>query len=51
MVNLKEKTPYFYELAFKMAEYLEDDQFVKTLLDTFIIRMKEFSTISLHSFI
>ena len=50
VINLREKNYYYYELGYKLQEYLEDDEkeIEQTIKHTFLKRIKEFSRISYH---
>jgi len=40
VINLREKTPFYYEIGMKLCEYIEDDTLVPTLSGVFLDRAK-----------
>lgn len=47
VVNLRDKSLYYYEVGLKIIDYL-DSQVIPTLLSVFLTRIKEFANISFH---
>lgn len=48
VVNLRDKTPYYYENGLKLIEHIEDSELIPTLAGVFLTRIKEFVNISYH---
>ncbi|KAL4472859.1 hypothetical protein ABPG72_020593 [Tetrahymena utriculariae] len=46
VINLREKSNYFYEFGLKMAEYLEDPKLIDILICVFLKRAKQFAKLS-----
>ena len=48
VVNLRDKTSYFYEIGLKLLDFVEDPELIPTLATVFLTRIKEFANISFH---
>ena len=48
VINLRDKTPYYYEVGMKLVEYIGDNELMKLLANVFLIRMKQLANISFH---
>jgi len=48
VINLRDKSSYYYEIGLKLIEFIEDRELVTLLANVFLSRMKEFSNISFH---
>lgn len=48
VVNLRDKTLYYYEIGMKIIEFLDANEVINTLLSVFLTRIKEFANISFH---
>ena len=48
VVNLRDKTPYYYENGLKLIDKIDDPELVPTLATVFLTRIKEFVHISFH---
>ncbi len=48
VINLREKTQYYYAVAFKIKDHIDDENLISTLSTAFLNRIKEFSRISYH---
>lgn len=48
VINLREKSPYFYEVGGKLGEYLDEIGMIDTITDVFFVRMKEFGKLAYH---
>lgn len=48
VVNLRDKTLYYYEVGMKIIEFLDANEVINTLLSVFLTRIKEFANISFH---
>ncbi|KAL4429500.1 hypothetical protein ABPG74_001345 [Tetrahymena malaccensis] len=48
VINLREKSNYFYDFGLKMAEYLADEKIIDTLICVYLKRAKQFAKLSFN---